>query len=180
MTVQTRITLKSLDYSVAHSQETSCFEAKLCFDGVVIADASNDGMGGETNFFSTAKTHAQLLEAKQYAASLPPVESGAVTDDGEKMFLDMDLELLVFELVEEMHFEKKVRSKFKRDMKNNVVFLKGGQAFVVTVKGLNSIVDKKNVYENIRKKNGDDIVILAELPEEKAYKMYFDAVRQSA
>lgn len=92
----------------------------------------------------------------------------------------MDLELLVFELVEEMHFEKKVRSKFKRDMKNNVLFLKDGHAYVVKVKGLNSIADKSNLYKNIRKKNGDDIVLLAELPEEKAYKMYFDAVRQSA
>jgi hypothetical protein len=46
-----RITLKKFKHSKTFSRETMCFTAQVWIDGRNVADANNDGNGGETNLY---------------------------------------------------------------------------------------------------------------------------------
>ena len=64
-----RITLKSIKYSEFASQETSCYEANLYFDGKKVGIVSNQGCGGcDDQHFDSPEAEA---EVEAYIKTLP-------------------------------------------------------------------------------------------------------------
>ena len=56
-----RITLKSIKYSEFASQETSCYEARLCLDGKGVGVVSNQGGGGcDDQHFDSPEAEAEV------------------------------------------------------------------------------------------------------------------------
>lgn len=47
---KSRISLKAVKYMASLSEETYCYTATLCVDGVAVGTVGNDGHGGETVF----------------------------------------------------------------------------------------------------------------------------------
>lgn len=170
---QQRITLKNLKVAEFASEETLCFSATVLFDGKPIAHAGNDGHGGATFLRPLQEPDARnrLHDAEAFAASLPPdvTDYPDPQDSASKMTLAITLDYLVDCLAEQQHTDKKVRSLFNRDMNNKVLFFKGGR--LLFVKGIKpkTISDRTAFFAKLRARQGDDIVILAELPREEAF-----------
>ncbi|MDE9446851.1 hypothetical protein KKJ04_14870 [Xenorhabdus bovienii] len=174
---QNRITLTSLKIAEFASEETTCFEAKLRFDGKIIGTAQNDGKGGCTLLYPVAGKKQDFEAAKKYAESLPALEIGLPDDKGAKIPLVMDLELLVDELVIEKNRQKKIRAKFKRDFPKKIMFVRDGKVFSINGIELRTENDKAIAYQQVRKINGKNIVILSELPEDEAFELYVKAMQ---
>lgn len=80
-TEQTRITLTGVHYAAFASEETSCFEATINFDGKPVCTVSNDGHGG-------ADLHRPLKGENyaQMAERLKPVNAFIATLEPYKAF----------------------------------------------------------------------------------------------
>lgn len=172
-TFQQRITLRNLKVAEFASEETLCFSATVLFDGKPIAHASNDGHGGSTFLrpLQDPDSRDRLQEAESFAKSLPPdvTDYPDPNDSARKMTIEVTLDYLVDCLAEQQHTDKKVRSLFNRDMNNKVLFLKGDR--LLFLKGIKpkTIADKPVFFAKLRAKQGDNIVILDELPREEAF-----------
>jgi hypothetical protein len=96
-----RITLKNVKICSFASEETICFQASVYFDGERIATAHNDGKGGCTYFRHLPKKGDKLIQAYEWAKTLPPVTTD-FTDplDPSKPFIyDQSLDYLVDNLI---------------------------------------------------------------------------------
>lgn len=172
-TIQHRITLKNLKVAEFASEETLCFSATVLLDGKPIAHASNDGRGGMTFLrpLQDADAPERLREAEAFAKSLPPDVTNYPDprDSSSKMTIDMSLDYLVDCLAEQQHTDKKVRSLFNRDMNNKVLFVKGDRLLFVKGIKAKTINNKPAFFAKLRARQGDDIVILDELPRDEAF-----------
>ena len=114
MSNQTRITISGLKVAKFASEETLCFEAKVLFDGVVFAEARNDGHGGCT-FVSPLQGKSQrMIDAEEFAKTIDPDA------------FDGPLTSIVDDLVAAEEDRKTVERAFKRDMKSKVLFVRNG------------------------------------------------------
>ena len=106
-----KIELKSIQYSAAASQETTCYSANLYIDGRKIGTVGNHGHGASDEFhgdraaFDAADTWCR--------ANLPKL---IVLDDQPQ---DADLELHCHTLVDDWRAAKHLRST----LRTNIVFL---------------------------------------------------------
>ncbi len=170
---QQRVTLKHLKVAEFASEETLCFSATVLFDGKPIAHANNDGHGGATFLrpLQGPEARDRLHDAEAFATSLPPeiTDYPDPHDSARTMTIDMTLDYLVDCLAEQLHTDKKVRSLFNRDMKNKILFFQGDR--LLFVKGIKpkAITDRPAFFAKLRARQGDDIVILDELPREEAF-----------
>lgn len=170
---QTRITLTSLKVSSFASHESWCFEAKVCFDGKAIATSYNSGEGGCTFIHALDGKGKMLEEAEAFAKTLPALESQFNDPKtGKKMMHDMDLEFLVELLVSDMQQEKKLRARFKREFPKKLLYVKNDALYGINGIDLSKAKDKTAIFTGCREHNGKDIIILAELPEDKAWELY--------
>ena len=115
MTTQTRITISGLKVAKFASEETLCFSAKVAFDGVIFAAASNDGHGGCTFVRALEGKSQRMADAEAFAATIAT----------EKTF-DGHLTDIVDDLVCAEDDRKTVERAFKRDMKSKVLFVRNG------------------------------------------------------
>lgn len=66
-----KISLTKVQHSKFASEETQCFEAIVCLDGVPSMIARNDGHGGSTYFRDLAGREGSLARVDAYAKTLP-------------------------------------------------------------------------------------------------------------
>ena len=164
ITKQDRITLKNLKVADYASEETLCFTATIVFDGTPIAEARNDGHGGSTFLRALNGKTTLLAQAEAFAKGLPPAPLDLGQEGEDPHYIDMTLDFLVDELADAMHAERKVRAAFNRDIGNKVLFIKGIK--------LKAIADRKAYFASLRTRQAQPIVILAELPPERAFDLW--------
>jgi len=71
------ITFKKFKHHAALSQETTAFTADIYADGKLVGHARNSGEGAETYIDAASQeTKPKLLEAFEWAKTLPPIPSG--------------------------------------------------------------------------------------------------------
>ncbi|WP_272569970.1 hypothetical protein [Providencia sp. PROV255] len=170
---QTRITLTSLKVAAFASEETWCFEAKVCLDGKAIANAHNSGTGGCTFILAMDGKDKLLEEAEAFAKSLPDLVSDFKDPQtGTNMLLSVDLEMLVDCIVTDMQHEKKLRARFKREYPKKLLYVKNDALYAINGVDISKTKDQAAMFAGCREHNGKDIIILAELPEAKAWELY--------
>ncbi len=171
---QNRITLKKLKVAEFASEETLCFNAVVYFDGVCIAEASNDGWGGQTALRPLNDMGVKLHEAMDFAKSIPPIEAGFndPNNPDQKAYLDVTLDFLVEIIANDMHNEKRNRSAFKRDLTNKVIFILEGKLLYLKGVNIKKIADKTEYFKALHSKYSKKIIILAELPTEEAFALW--------
>lgn len=172
ITKQDRITLKNLKVADFASEETMCFTATVVFDGTPIAEAHNDGHGGSTLVRAREGQAALLAQAEAFAKGLPPAPLYLGKEGDEPHYIDMTLDFLVDELADAMHEDRKVRAAFNRDIGNKVLFIKDGKLLFIKGVKLKAIADRKAYFTSLRARQGQPIVILAELPPEQAFDLW--------
>lgn len=107
-------TLKGFKHAKFASQETTCFEATLCFNGVAVAHARNDGQGG-----------CNLIHLTEAGRSNPHI----VALDAKKEFDDGSLDSIINELVDDALFAKekaRLERKVAKDLATTVLFTRVG------------------------------------------------------
>lgn len=172
ITKQNRITLKNLKVADFASEETLCFTATVVFDGVHIAEARNDGHGGSTFVYALNGKAALLAQAEAFAKGLPPAPLALGQEGGDPHFIDITLDLLVDELAGATHAKRKLRTAFNRDIGNKVLFVKDGKLLFIKGIKLKAIGDRTDYFAKLRARQDKPIVILAELPADKAFELW--------
>lgn len=127
-----RLTLSNVKYMKELSEETFCFHAIVCVDGVKVFEARNDGRGGATDFSPCAaktpelfKKNREILdEAMKWAETLPPK-----TDQYGETY-DQCLETVVEGLLVE-HLNQK---DLKAAMRKKVLIKKDGKLYEFAMK----------------------------------------------
>ncbi|ECG4949214.1 hypothetical protein ACSC89_003416 [Salmonella enterica subsp. enterica] len=176
---QDRITLKNLKVAEFTSDDTLCFSATIIFDGVAIAEASNDGSGGMTFIHAPKDKRAQLSEAETFAKSLPPqICPDLPPIDGKPFSIDITLDYLVDVLANALHEDRKLRTTYSRS-KNKVMFIKDNKISVVQKVKLDSLEDRPAFFASLRKSCGPSIIILAELPPDEAFTLWKQHIYES-
>lgn len=164
-----KITLKNVKYFAAMSEETNCFTADVCLDGVVSLGARNQGHGGSTHLVQVKLGALEKLEA--YAATLPPVVTSIKDATSPNGFFtyDMDSEGLVNDALEE-HITRK---KFKAALKFPL-YVSKGECF--THKLRETPATRDAVRASIKARY-PDAIILNSLPEEEAFALFVKATQ---
>jgi hypothetical protein len=170
---QDRILLMDLTVNPSESHDNLCFSATVLFDGIPIAIASNCGQGCSTflEVFRWAKR--SFTRAREFARTLPPIsiECG-YTDDPQGLKIEITLEILSDFLAEEMYVTHTFHAEFNREMLSNLLFLKQGRLFSWKGVKLRLVSDKAGLFAQTRSRHGQEIVILAELPREVAFRKW--------
>lgn len=109
-----QITLKKLSINEKFSEETTMFMADVYADGVLIANAKNDGRGGSTYLYPVNRE--KMSAADEYCKTLPDIQP-----EGYNFTLKQDLESVVDGLVE-AEVQKKADKKFLKDMEKGLLF----------------------------------------------------------
>lgn len=171
---QSRVTLSNLKVAEFASEETMCFAATVLFDGVPIADAENDGHGGCTFLRARKGSHERLAEAEAFAKTFQPLitDHDDPSDRSRKLTIEVTLDLLVDELAEAMHNERRLRASFKRDMARKLLYIEGDRLLYLKSRDLRSIQDKDAFFAIFRGKHGADSVILNALTDEEAFALW--------
>jgi hypothetical protein len=156
MSNQPRITITKLKIAKFASEETLCFQATVLFDGIVFAEASNDGHGGSTFVRALPGKSQRMADAEAFAASIATEETfdGHLTD-------------IVDDLVCAEEERKTIERAFKRDMKSKVLFLFEGKIREVRVRDASS----EQIRDYIRRKY-DRAQILNEMTPDAAFQVY--------
>ncbi len=71
-----------------------------------------------------------------------------------------------------MQQPEKVRAAFERDLGNKVLFIKDGKLLFIKGIKLKAIADRKAYFASLRTRQAQPIVILAELPPERAFDLW--------
>lgn len=89
------LTLKNIKHARSLSEETNAFTATLCADGKPIAEARNDGQGGQTFVYARPECRAALQAAEDYAKALPPEPNKWDPEHPLAMSLDFWIDLQI-------------------------------------------------------------------------------------
>lgn len=165
-----RISLSNVHVARFASEETACFNAVLCFDGIRVCEVSNDGKGGAD--------HHRPLKGETYAQMAPRLALvnewvATLTYEFDDRTFPHSIETAVGEALEAHQLEK----RFERHMRSHLVYTRSdepGQVFLAKVPK-----DKHSVaLESWRNKRpGITYVALASLPRAEALAIYANAGR---
>ena len=125
-----KITFKRFTYSERMSEETYCFNAIVCLDGVACFEASNRGTGGADEYRplqctqeSREKMGAAMQRLVAHARTLP-----------DAMEHDMlNVELVIAEAVTD-ELERRAKQKFVRDLGRYVFMAEKGKLYRLPVR----------------------------------------------
>jgi hypothetical protein len=164
-----KITLRKIKYSKFASQETNCFEAEVCLDGVPSIFARNEGRGGSTHLQELPGHKGTLRLLEMHAASLPLEVHHTLRDphDPSKPFSwQPDAESVVDLLLEDHLLMQDMRRKLKR----TTLFSHNGciSQFVKSP----WIPATKDSLKASLARNHPGAVVLNELPEAEAFKLF--------
>lgn len=171
---QSRVTLTNLKVAEFASEETLCFSATVLFDGVPVADASNDGRGGCTFLRPRKGAANRLAEAEAFAERLPALvsEYDDPKEPSRKLTIDITLDLLVDHIAGELHDDRRIRSRFTRDIANKVLYVRENRLCFLRGVKLKEIRDRDTLFASIRERFGPEVVILNELAREEAFALW--------
>jgi len=164
-----KITLKNVKYSAAMSEETHCYTADVCLDGIVSLRARNEGHGGSTHLIEVRP--GALVKLETYAATLPPVVTNIKDAKSPNGFFtyDLDSEGLVDDALQ----EQLTRKKFKALLKYPV-YVSKGKCFTHKVR---EVPATRDAIRASIKARCPDAIILNELPEEEAFALFVKATQ---
>lgn len=151
------ITLSKVHFVKSMSEETNCFDAIVCVDGVPAFYVKNEGHGG-CNFYGPLK--GQSREA--FDAAFKKVEDYAKTVHTEFDFEQVDI--LLDELLNKIELSKTLARRLKAKM-------------LVTVTGKKGVFAYKTPYSaefaaRVRAKDSAVDQILNEIPFDKALEIF--------
>lgn len=109
-----KLELKSVKFSEAFSEETNCFTADLFANGKKIAYVKNDGHGGCTFYNAYPLMATKLVEAEQYALSLPEINCGEFS-------IKSNLEHVIDDLFEKW-LDKKEAKKLEKNFEKGICY----------------------------------------------------------
>ena len=164
------ITFKNLSEHRSMSEETMCFDGTMYIDGVRVAFVENTGKGGMTDITPverSEKVDGLLKRAKAFALTQTWDFDGRQEPYG-------DLESYIDQLVSEEVTRKDLTRSFNRDVKAKVVVVINGDVY-----SFKCAFNEANCAA-IRKKHGDDVKILNEMPRDEALKVYIASVIESS
>lgn len=162
-----RVTLKGLKVCKFASEETTCFEAKVLFDGVYIADARNDGRGGCTDYRArSGSLDTALAQAEAWAASLPAIvtEFDDPKEPGKKFSYASNLEHVIDDLV----FAGEQEARLKRLLRKKIIYRDGDTLYQY---GTRSGKVDASMIDVVRTKH-PGAVILNQIPFAQAAALY--------
>lgn len=157
-----KIELKKIQISLAHSEETTCFNADIYVDGKNVGHAKNDGHGGCTDYRANYDENREKFDfnkrmieaAERYCQSLPDMKFGA--EQGMKEFtIKMNLEHFIDNLIEE-EIKKKEQKRIQKSIEKKTL-----TAILSGVPGASSyrIIDFKRPLKDIAKASNGLAVI---------------------
>jgi hypothetical protein len=113
-----KIELRNVKINLTFSEETTMFKADVYVNGKKTAYAHNDGHGGCTFYNRYPNMEGLLVEAENYAKTLPKLTYGSLS-------IDTNLEHLIDKMIDE-EVNKKEHAKFakkrEKDMLKNIVY----------------------------------------------------------
>lgn len=169
MSNQTRITVDRVKTAKFASEETLCFRARVLLDGEPFAYASNDGHGGCTNVqpIENRERHMRALEAAEaYAASLP--ETVTEFKKGEPFSYRETLGDICEALAGQWEFDQSLLKRFKRDMKNKVMYSDGGALYEYRITDALA----RGVRMSAIRRERPDALILNQMPPAEGFEVY--------
>jgi len=108
-----KITLKGFKYYAGMSQETNCFVATVCFDGVPVMTAENQGHGGSTNL--------QLLKDQKIGDFQRHYKTLEEIHDSDKVKYPYDFEKAE-EIIDNLVYREIQKKSLVAKMKKKTVF----------------------------------------------------------
>lgn len=111
---QNRVTLKSIKFSEALSEETNAFTADIFFDGKKIGYAKNDGHGGCTDYNRYPDKMDKLKECMAFCESLPQIDLGHFQ-------IDCNLENVIDDLFEDW-LKQREQKQLEKKMQTSILF----------------------------------------------------------
>lgn len=152
------ISLKKFEHSARMSEETNCFSADVCFDGVPVMFARNDGRGGMTCLSPLPGVDRETFQ-KHIDILVQIHESRKNSGDSSYQFEFEKAERIVDYLVEFQIDRKRV----ERMLKTKTLF---------TVKGKVGIFQMRIPYDSTRPKANNIDVILNTLSVDDATSVF--------
>lgn len=166
---QTRITLRKVHYAAFASQETSCFEATVLFDGKPVAEVSNDGHGGADHVRPIKGDNYGTLQERlnpvnNFIATLEPWGSG---DGLQTAHYPHSLETVVGDLLDNWLIDRDLTRRFR----SSILYTRSDKAglYRMTKVGNDSSLDK---WLEGKKREGVSITVLNRLPRDEARRVY--------
>lgn len=165
------LTFQRFHTSARLSQETTAFDADVCWDGRLIGHARNDGGGGMAIFHRTEKaTPADLAAAQAFAKDF-------VVDLGDGATSQCHcLEDYLDHLAGERALQDTQRAWLKRTMKAKTVYVFGHEVYAIK---LPFAGNEARIRDNLAQKLPGAVVLNA-LPAAESEAKYFEALRAQA
>ena len=161
------ITFKRFHGSDRMSQETTCYDTDVLFDGQPLGHCRNDGNGGQGIFHTKAGVDAKLVERAEAWAKQQiyrELDGSAALMDGKPMTMDSIDEYCDY-LASETMDEKRIVAQVKRHLKSKALFLDPARDNdIISLKGAYTGQAMKEAIE----KRYPGAIILNELPLEQA------------
>lgn len=176
MTETNRITLKNLKVARFMSQETLAYEALVFFDGECCGTAENSGQGGCTNIHAKPGTQrATLAKADAWAKALPAevTKFDDPHDRSKKFEYRAGFEDLVDSVACGIDNDRALQSSFKRALKK-LVYMEGGKVYTVGARDKTKTLTPQ--FFALIKSKHPNATILNEMPKDKAFEIYKQAV----
>ena len=118
-----KIELKKFYSNERFSEETNCFQSELYLNGKKVGYCSNDGRGGNTNYFGIEHHWSEdIKRMEEYCKTLPPIVY-TKEKDGMDFTINMTLEHYIDNLVQE-ELDKKEKKKKEKYMLKYIIFSK--------------------------------------------------------
>ena len=121
-----KVQLKNIKTNVTFSEETIMFNADLYINNKKIGYCSNDGRGGNTNYYGNTKEDYQIIsECEEYFKSLPKKKHTIDGNDYEfSQTLESEIDDIISKYVDDKK-KKKFQKKMEKDMLTKLVLGKG-------------------------------------------------------
>lgn len=157
-----KVTLANVKYAAFASEETSCFNASVVVNGVVVGTARNDGKGGMT--FIEPQTLVDALD--EYGALLPELSFGEEYGGGT-------YKQTAETLVDDALTEHLLLTDMRKVLRKRVLFTVKGKTGVYQTKTLTAQqIQVVMSHPDPKSKLKDCDQILNLLPEDEAFALY--------
>lgn len=161
------VTLTKIHHARFASEETECFDAVVCLDGVACIFAKNNGTGGDTDLSDLPGHAGSVSKLEAYAATLPPHKCPWANEDGSPHMMPLDGDLLINELL--MDFI--TLRDLKRMLKRTTLFVEHKGAKLSELKKCPFTAEKEPAIRKYLSKY-PEVIILNTLPEIEALKLF--------
>jgi len=116
-----QIELRNIQVNERLSDDSNAFSATIYIDNKKVGIATDDGRGGETDYYASNAQGKELLrEAETWCKALPPSVRADILVDGKPLTVDMNLSLYLANIVFE-HLQKKEAERLERKIQKLMV-----------------------------------------------------------